>query len=223
MKYGALADTSPWMTIVGVVGDTRRTGYDSPVRPETYLPHAQSPDTSMMIVVRTSGDPQLAAPLVRSVVQSIDGSIALQNVQPVEHLLVEMAAQRRLSTLLLLVFAVAAAVLAAVGIYGVIAYSVEQRTRELGVRVALGASSGRILTLVVSEGLWLAAGGLLLGLAAAGALSQTMKTLLYDVSATDPVTFAGIAAVAILTATAASVLPAIRAVRVNPVTALRAD
>jgi putative ABC transport system permease protein len=223
MKYGLISSRGPWMTIVGVISDTRRTGYDSPVRPETYVPHAQAPSVSMMVVVRTNGDPQSAVPLLRSVVQSLDAGIALQRPAPIERLLADMAAQRRLNTLLLTAFAILAALLAAVGIYGVIAYSVAQRTRELGVRVALGASSGRILRLVVSEGLWLAGGGLLLGLTASAVVSRTMKTMLYDVSATDPATFASIAAVAILTATAASVLPAIRAVRVDPVTALRAD
>jgi putative ABC transport system permease protein len=223
MKYGNVSGRSPWMTIVGVVRDTRRTGYDSPVRPETYLPHAQSASGSMLIVIRTTGDPQSAAPLLRSVVKTLDPGIALQSVQPVDRMLVAMAAERRLGTMLLSIFGVVAAVLAAVGIYGVIAYSVEQRTRELGVRLALGATSGRILRLVVSEGLWLAGTGLVLGLVAAIALSRTMKTMLYEVSPSDPSTLAIIAVVAVLTAVVASFLPAIRAVRVDPVTALRAE
>jgi ABC-type antimicrobial peptide transport system permease subunit len=177
----------------------------------------------MLVVVRTSGDPQLAAPVLRSVVKALDPGIALQTVQPVDRMLVEMAAERRLSTMLLSIFGVVAAVLAAVGIYGVIAYSVEQRTRELGVRLALGATSGRILRLVVAEGMWLAGAGLVLGLVGAIVLSRTMKTMLYEVSPSDPGTLVAIAAVAVLTAVVASFLPAIRAVRVDPVTALRAE
>jgi ABC-type antimicrobial peptide transport system permease subunit len=175
----------------------------------------------MLVVVRTTGDPQSAVPTVQSVVRSLDSGIVLQNVQPVERMLVDMAAERRLSTMLLSIFGGVAAVLAAVGIYGVIMYSVEQRTRELGVRLALGASPSRILRLVVTEGLWLAGGGLLLGLAASVGLSRSMKTMLYEVSPSDPATLASIAVVALLTASLASFLPAVRAVRVDPVTALR--
>jgi putative ABC transport system permease protein len=177
----------------------------------------------MTIVVRTAGDPQGAAAPLRAVVQSLDPGIALQTVTPVVRLLSDMSAERRLSTLLLTAFAGLAALLAAVGIYGVIAYSVEQRTRELGVRVALGASSARILSLVVSEGLALAAVGLAVGLIAASALSRTMTTMLYDVSASDPATFAAIATVSLVTACAATLVPALRAIRVSPTTALRAD
>ena len=142
---------------------------------------------------------------------------------PIDALLVDMTAQRRLNTLLLTIFGAVAAILAAVGIYGVIAYSVEQRMRELGVRVALGAPVMRILRLIVTEVLTLAVAGLVLGLGAALALSRSMASLLYDVSATDPATFAAIALVAILTALLASMIPALRAVRLDPVKALRAE
>jgi putative ABC transport system permease protein len=223
IKYGNLASGGPWMTIVGVVGDTRRTGYDRPVRPETYLPHAQSPSGGLMLVVRTTGDPQAVVTPLREVVRSIDPNIAMQASQPLEALLVEMTAQRRLNTLLLSVFAGVAALLAAIGIYGVIAYSVQQRTRELGVRLALGAPAGRILRLVVTEVFSLALAGLIIGLGVALLLSRSMTTMLYGVSATDPPTFAAIAVVAIFTAVLASLIPALRAIRIDPVQALRSE
>jgi putative ABC transport system permease protein len=223
IKYGQLASQAPWMTIVGVVGDTRRTGYDAPVRPEVYQPLAQRPDSSLLVLVRTAGDPRQASNLLRGQVQAADASIAVHAVQTVDEALHEMTAQRRLNTLLLSVFGVVAALLAAVGIYGVMAHAVAQRTRELGVRVALGASHASILRLVLVEGLSLAGIGLAIGLAAALALSRTMSTMLYDVSATDPTTFAAIAAAAVLVAMLATVVPAMRAIRVDPVTALRTE
>jgi putative ABC transport system permease protein len=223
IKYGSLNSQGPWMTIVGVVADTRRTGYDAVVRPETYLPHAQSPDSALLLVVRTAGDPAAFAPTLRALVKAIDPGIAVQLPMPIDALLVDMTAQRRLNTLLLTIFGAVAALLAAVGIYGVIAYSVEQRMRELGVRVALGAPAVRILRLIVSEVLTLALAGLVVGLGASLALSRSMASLLYDVSATDPATFAAIALVAILTALLASMIPALRAVRLDPVKALRAE
>jgi putative ABC transport system permease protein len=223
IKYGQVASQGPWMTIVGVVADTRRTGYDSAVRPETYLPHAQTSDSGQLVVVRTTGSPEAFVPALRSIVRSIDPNIAIQSPLPIEALLAEMTAQRRLNTLLLTVFGTVAALLAAVGIYGVISYSVEQRTRELGVRVALGAPAGRILGLILTEVLSLAGAGLLLGLVAALAASRSMTTMLYGVSATDPATFASIGAIAVVTALLASLIPALRAVRLDPVKALRAE
>jgi putative ABC transport system permease protein len=216
IKYGTVASQGPWMTIIGVVADTRRTGYDAVVRPETYLPHAQSPDGALMLLVRTTGDPAGAAPALRAAVRELDPALAVQGVQPLASILVEMTAQRRLNTILLSVFGVVAALLAAVGIYGLIAYSVSQRTRELGVRIALGASAGRVMRLVAGEGLLLAAAGVVLGLGAALLLGRSMSTMLYGVTASDPLTFAAIAAVAASTAVAASILPALRAVRIDP-------
>jgi putative ABC transport system permease protein len=222
IKYGTLASQGPWMTIVGVVADTRRTGYDAQVRPETYLPHAQSPDGGLMLLIRTAGDPAAAAPSLRSIVRDLDPALAVQGVQPLSSILVEMTAQRRLNTILLTVFAVVAALLAAVGIYGLIAYSVAQRTRELGVRIALGASAARVMRLVAGEGLVLAGAGVALGLGAALVLGRSMSTLLYGVSASDPATFAAIALVATLTAVSASIVPALRAVRIDPSRSLSA-
>ena len=222
IKYGSLSSQGPWLTIVGVVGDTRRTGYDAAVRPETYLPHAQSPDSALMLLVRTTHDATAAAPALRSIVRELDPALALQGVQPLASILVEMTAQRRLNTILLTVFSVVAALLAAVGIYGLIAYSVAQRTRELGVRIALGASATQVMRLVAGEGLVLAAAGVALGLGAALLLGRSMATMLYGVSAADPLTFAAIAVVAALTTLAASLVPTLRAIRIDPSRSLAA-
>jgi putative ABC transport system permease protein len=223
IKYGQLDSGAPWMTIVGVVADTRRTGYDAAVRPETYLPHAQSTTGSLTIVVRAAGGAARAAPILRAVVRSIDPLVPLASVGPLEDQLRDLTAQRRLNTLLLGVFGLVAAGLAAIGVYGVIAYSVDQRTRELGVRLALGASAPGILGLVLREGLTLAAIGLAAGLAGAWALGRTLTSLLFGVSATDPATFAVIGAVTAGLALLACVIPAIRAIGIEPVTALRAE
>jgi len=221
IKYGQTNSGGPWMTIVGVVADTRRTGYEAVVRPETYLPHAQSPDSNLTLVVRTQSDPAAFLPSVRAAVRGIDPTIALQGGRTIEDQLVEMTARRRLNTLLLSIFGVSAALLAAVGIYGVIAYSVEQRARELSVRVALGASARRILGLVLREGLLTSAMGLAIGLGFAFALSRSMRSMLYGVTPGDPLTFASIAGIAALVAVLATVVPALRAIRVDPVQALR--
>ena len=221
IKYGQTDSSGPWMTIVGVVADTRRTGYEAAVRPETYLPHTQSPDSGLTLVVRTENEPESFLPSLRGVVRAVDPTIAVQGSRTVDDQLVEMTARRRMNTLLLSIFGVFAALLAAVGIYGVIAYSVEQRARELSVRMALGASARRILSLVLREGLVTSALGLVVGLGAALALTRFMTSMLYDVTPGDPMTFAAIAGVAALVAVVATVIPALRAIRVDPVQALR--
>lgn len=220
MKYGRLAGQAPWMEIVGVVSDARRTGFESAVRPETYLPHPQNPDTSLMIVMRATGSTDPIGAL-RAAVQRVDPQIPVQTPRSLEAVLETMTAQRRLNTWLFAIFAVVAAMLAAIGIYGVMAYSVTERTREIGVRVALGASGARILRLVLTEGLALAAVGIVAGLGAALLLGRLLATLLYNVTPTDPATLAVIAAIAVATALAASLIPAVRAVRLPPTVALR--
>jgi len=223
IKYGRLASSNPWMTIVGVVADTRRTGYDAAVRPETYLPLAQSTTASLQMVVRTGGDPAAAAPVLRSAVRAADPQVPLWQVGPLEDQLRELTAQRRFNTVLLSAFGLVAAALAAVGIYGLLAYSVDQRTRELGVRVALGASTSGILALILREGLVLCGIGLAIGLAGALALGRSLSSLLYDVPPTDPATFAAIAGATTLIALVACLVPAVRAVRVDPLTAIRTE
>jgi putative ABC transport system permease protein len=177
----------------------------------------------MTIVVRSSGDASTGINALRSAMRAIDPAIPLFATRAVPELVGDMTAQRRLNTLLLTVFSAVAALLAAVGVYGVLAYSVQQRTRELGVRVALGASTATLLRLVLTEGLALAGAGLVLGLLGALALGRVLTTLLFEVSAYDPATLAAIAGVAAVTALIACLVPAIRAVRLDPVNALRAE
>jgi putative ABC transport system permease protein len=223
IRYGVGDSEAPWMTIVGVVGDTRRTGFDAAVRPETYLPHAQAPARTLELLLRTSGPPEAAIPDLRSVLRSLDPAVPLQSPRALSEVVADMTAQRRLNTLLMTVLAALAVLVAAVGIYGVIAYSVVMRNRELGVRAALGASPRSTLRLVLVEGLALTAAGLGLGLLLAAALSRLMSSLLYGVSASDPATFAGAALAAVVTTVAACLVPAARAMRVDPVRALRAE
>jgi putative ABC transport system permease protein len=162
-------------------------------------------------------------PSLRAVLREIDPLIPLESVHALDDEVSDMTAGRRLNTTLFTVFAVIAAILAAVGIYGVIAASVEQRTRELGVRLALGATSGSILRMVLVEGLWLVGIGLVIGLAASLALSGAMARLLYEVRPTDAATLMSIAALTLLVAFIASLVPAVRALRLDPVTALRGE
>jgi putative ABC transport system permease protein len=223
MIYGQPGDDPQWMTIVGVVADTRRVGYDAPIRPETYLPLAQSPSRSMMMVVRSAQDPIVLASAVRGVVRGLDATQPVYRVATVDDLRRDLVAERRMNTLLFAVFAIVAALLAAAGVYGVIAFSVEQRTRELGVRLALGSSPREVFALVLREGLTLAAVGVAVGVLAALGATQVMRSLLYDTSASDPATFAVMAMAALAVAAIACLVPALRATRVDPLTALRGD
>ncbi len=223
MKYGQVSSQGPWMTVVGVVADTRRTGYESAVRPETYLPQAQAPDVGLALLIRTTDEPMALASSLRTVLREIDPLIPLESIHLLDEEVAAMTAGRRLNTMLFAVFAAIAAILAAVGIYGVISASVAQRTRELGVRLALGATGGSILRMVLVEGIWLVGLGLVLGIAASLALSGAMARLLYEVRPTDAATLMSIAALTLMVALAASIVPAIRALRVDPMTALRAE
>jgi len=220
-KFGGVNSQAPWMTIVGVVADVRRTGFDAEVRCETFLPLAQSPSRSMTLVLRTAADPLSLAKSARAAVWAIDKDQPVYSLRTMEQLLREMIAQRRLNMLLLGIFSVISLVLAAVGIYAIISYSVTERTHEIGIRLTLGAERRDILRLVVGQGMLLALLGVAIGLAAAFALTRLMSSLLYGVSATDPVTFGGISLLLVLIALVASYIPARRAMRVDPMVALR--
>ncbi|HEX2465193.1 MAG TPA: FtsX-like permease family protein, partial [Thermoanaerobaculia bacterium] len=223
MRYGVGDSQAPWMTIVGVVADTRRTGFDAAVRPESYLPHAQAPARTLHLLVKTAGQPTAVIPELRAILRSLDPSVPLHEPRPIADVVADMTAQRRLNTTLMTTFAALAVVIAAVGIYGVVAYSVERRTRELGVRAALGAAADDTVRLVLSEGLAMAGIGLAIGLVASAGLGRAMTSLLYGVSATDPTAFAVSAVAALVTAVVACVVPARRAARVDPAAALRAE
>jgi predicted permease len=208
-------------TIVGVVRDSRRQGVDQQIRAESWFPHAQGPSGMMEVVLRTTGDPLALSNAVREAVWSLDRDLPIPSIQTMEQILSERVAQRRLNMLLLGLFALVALVLAAVGIYGVMSYAVTQRTHEIGLRMALGAQPREVLGLVVRQGMKLVLAGLVIGLVTTLALTRLMASLLFDVSATDPITFAAIALLLIGVALMACWIPARRATKVDPIVALR--
>jgi putative ABC transport system permease protein len=207
------------LEIVGIVQDAHDLDLDP--RPEMYQPLLQLPQQSMVLEVRTQGDPKRFIKAVRSEVLAVDRDQPVTAIKTLEEIVDASVGQQRLSMILLGVFAGVALLLAMVGLYGVIAYSVTQRTREVGVRRALGAQQGDILRLVLSQGLGLTLAGVVAGIGGALALTRVMKNLLFHVSATDPATFAGIALLLVVVALAASYVPARRAMRIDPMEALR--
>ena len=220
----------PWRTIAGVVADVRQRGLDRPSRPEMFIPHTQflhfSPGQqarSMTIVVRSAVPPEQLVSAVRGELRSLDPEIPLADARPMTEVLALSVADRKLNVLLLGAFAVLAIVLAAVGIYGVMAYDVLQRTREIGIRVALGATRRTVLTLVLSHGLMLVLIGGAIGLAVAAIATRSMTRMLFDVGPRDVAVFAWVAALLVVTGMLATLVPAWRAARVDPLTALRED
>jgi putative ABC transport system permease protein len=199
----------------------RRTGFDRAVRPETFLPQSQQPDGGLTLVARTSGDPASFAGALRDAVWAIDKDQAVYSIKTMDATLAEMTSQRRFNMLLLGLFAAAALILASVGIYGVISYSVAQRTHEIGIRIALGADRRDVLRLIVGQAMGLALIGVGVGLVSAFFLTHWMSSLLYGVSATDPVIFTMIAVILTGVALGASFIPARRALKVDPMIALR--
>jgi putative ABC transport system permease protein len=215
-------------TIIGVIGDVRHSGLNQPLAPEIYTLHEQelatkfaNPSASMYLAVRTTVEPSSVVGAIRHEVQELDREQPVASVATMEELLATSLSQSRFSTLLLGVFAGVALILAAVGIYGVMAYSVAQRTHEIGLRVALGAQSGDVMKLVIRQGLMLTIGGITIGLGAALLITRVMTSLLYGVTATDPFTFAFIPLLLTGVALAACFIPARRAMRVDPMVALR--
>ncbi len=209
-------------TVVGIAGNERFKGLATDVPPAVYLPLSQAP-TASSVVVRMSGDASAAAALVRRAVREVDPQLPLFGVEPLEDTLNSSMAQRRFTMTVLIAFAAAALVLACVGVHGVLSYSVAQRSREIGIRVALGADVRRVRDLVLGDGARLAGIGLLIGLAGAFALAQLMASLLYGVGTKDPVTFVGVTVILGIVALIASYLPARRAARIDPVISLRSD
>ena len=207
--------------IVGIVADVHQ-GLESSAWPESvYEPFAQNPQKSAMLAVRTAGQPRSFTRAIAAQVQALDRDQTVADVRTMDELVEQQIGQRRLLTILLGSFASVALLLAVLGIYGVIAYSVAQRTQEVGIRRALGAQQADILRLVIRQGLVLTVAGIAIGLVGAYALTRLMNTLLFHVSPTDPATFAGIAIVFLIVALAASYIPARRATRIDPMAALR--
>jgi len=220
--FGDRADSM--RTIVGVVGHTMHEGLDAKPRIQLYLPYAQLGGiSSMSVAVRTTGDPLLMARPVREAIHEVDRDMPLSNVRSMDQMLARSLGQRRLSMILLGAFSAIALVLASIGIYGVLAYSVTQRSRELGIRMALGAARGRVLRLVIGQGMALAIVGIAIGLVGAFALTRLLGTQLYSVRPTDPATFAGVSCLLAAIAFVATLVPALRATRVDPVVALREE
>ena len=207
--------------IIGVIGDVHQMGLDTVPEPTVYWPHPELVMSGMTILVRTANDPRLIAPAARAALQQLDPELPLAGVATMDQLLADSLSRSRFTMLLLGIFAGVALVLAAVGIYGLIAYSVTQRTQELGIRIALGAQRRDVLRLVLAQGTRLTFLGVAIGLFAALALSRLLSTLLFAVSATDPLTFAGVAALLAAVALLACFIPARRATRVDPIVALR--
>jgi putative ABC transport system permease protein len=229
LLMGGGATDSVYRTVVGIVADVRHRGLDAEPRPEIYLPHAQfpagtaTPLRTLRIVLRTEGNPgPLAAPL-RAAVAELDPDIPLTEVQTMDEALGTWAAERRLTMVVVAAFAMLALVLGAVGVYGVMAHLVTQRTREIGIRIALGAVPREILGLVLSQGARLVVIGVAVGLLGALAASRLLTRLLFQTAPTDTATFVATAAALALVAVAASLVPAVRAVRTDPVDALRSE
>ncbi|RKG82887.1 ABC transporter permease [Corallococcus terminator] len=213
-----------WATVVGVVDDLREWGLDVPARPAAYYALSQRPSVSMGLALRVkSGDPEALRVAVESEVRAVDADLPLFDVSPLSRRMDDAIGARRLSALLLGLFAGGALLLAALGLSGVIAFSVAQRTRELGIRMALGAARGDVLRLVLGQGLRLSLAGVGVGLILSVALARLLGSLLYGVSVDDPWTFGGVALLLTGVALGASWLPARRATRVDPIIALRAD
>ena len=222
LKHGGRSLTgNTYMEIVGVVGDVKYQGLDGENEPVFYEASAQVPARPMWLLVRTSGDARALVPAVRKEIRELDPDVPVDRVGTMSDSLSESIAAPRFRSLLMTLFAAAALVLAAIGLYGVIAYSVEQRVQEIGVRMALGATAARVLRLVVGEGSRLALLGIGLGMAGAFALTRVLRKMLFGVTPTDLVTFLGVSLILAVVAIAASLIPALRAARVDPVTALR--
>jgi len=207
--------------VVGVVGSIKQMALDAPLRPAMYMPHAQAPNNRMTVLVRTAGDPLAMAAAVREQLRAIDKDVPVTHVQTMENVLGASVAQPRFSMLLVGLFAGLALILSAVGIYGVMAYSVSRRSHEIGVRMALGAGAGQVLKLVLKDGMSLALAGIAVGLLGAFGLTRLMASLLFGISAKDPLTFASVAAFLALVALVACYIPARRATKVDPLIALR--
>ena len=212
------------LTVVGVVADSRQFAIDSAPGPVMYFAHAQLPWKQMWLMVRTSAaDPAAVLGAVRREVHALDPRLPLARVAPLERFVTDAAAEPRLTTLVFGIFASAALVLAAMGLFGVVSYAVSQRTRELGVRMALGAAPARLAAAVVRQGVRLAAVGVVLGAAAALAAGRALEAILYETAPTDAATYAAVAAMLLVVAAAASLAPARRAARLDPAHTLRSE
>jgi putative ABC transport system permease protein len=223
VKVGAPEPAATWYTIVGVAGDVPRFMFDREMQPTLYLPNQQLPDRNAYFVVRASGAPMAALPAVRAQIAALDDKLPLYEIKSHEQVIADRMAGLRLVAALMMMFGALALTLASVGVYGVMAYAVSQRTREIGVRMALGARPQDVLRLVLGQSLKLAALGLAIGLPVALALGRAMAGALFGVIALDPMTFVSFTLLLTGAALLAGYLPAQRATKVDPITALRSE
>ncbi|MGE3277713.1 MAG: ABC transporter permease [Vicinamibacterales bacterium] len=229
IRVGSNADR-PWATVVGIVADERHNGVTGIVKEKFYIPHPQWPVVTggsvirnVFLVARTTGDPMAAAAPIRAAVRRMDPKLPVASVRPMQEVVAAALATPRLTGFLLSAFAAIALALAAVGIYGVLAYFVARRTHEIGIRIAVGANDAGVLALIMGHGLRLAGAGILVGTGAALLLTRLMSSLLYGVAPSDPVTFVVVPVALAAVAALASAIPALRAMRVSPVVALRSE
>ena len=220
---GRRIDLGSWTTVVGVVSDARRQTLETTPKPAVYLPYGQFVLPFMSLVVRTEGSPAAVASVVKATVRELDPDLPVETVRTIEEMIDSSTGQPRFRATILLSFALLALLLAAVGVYGLMSFSVSQRTSELGVRLALGASPRQVGALVMRQGLLLAVAGVGLGLALALAVGRVIAGMLFETSATDPRLYAGLGALLLTIAALACYVPARRAMRVDPMRALRSE
>jgi putative ABC transport system permease protein len=223
IKQGWPEDQAPWREIVGVVADVKTAGVDRPPAIQAYLPLAQTPSTSIALVARTTGNPSAHGRAIEAAIHDVDANLPVYDIRTLSEVIGRGVGQQRMTMVFLLGFAALALVMAAVGVFGVTAYTVSQRTHELGVRMALGADRGTVLRLVLREELAVCAIGIGVGLAGALALSSVLETLLYGVAPRDPATLAAVSMLLVAVTALAGYLPARRATNIDPIAALRID
>jgi putative ABC transport system permease protein len=221
IKFGRRDSKSPWISVVGVVGDIKSDGFDMPEQPHVYLPIFQSPGYAMAVYLKTSVKPESLAQAFRQQVQAVDPDLPVFGERTMEDVVAASLAQRRFAMQLATAFGVVALLLAGIGIYGVMAYSVNQRTREIGIRLALGANAADIMRWVLKSGMRLTLAGVSVGLLGAFALTRLLKGMLYSIAPTDPISYAVLALLLSGIALLACYIPARRATKVDPMAALR--
>ena len=223
IKFGSAAADVPWWSIVGVVSDLRQDSLQAEVAPEVYEPQAQNPQSALSVVIRTDGEPMDLVPAARRELRRLDPALPMSNLRTGAEIVESSISRSRFAAALLLGFAVVALTLAIVGIYGITSYFVRQRTRELGIRMALGARPGDVRGLVLKRGMLLVGAGLVLGILAAFATTRMLSGLLYGVATTDPAIYLAVPGILLAVAFVACWIPANRASRVDPAVSLRLD